>query len=278
VANIGLSYPNRAIGATYSGGSWLAGLPAANAGTRDLAQVARSTNDDTASTVLQIDLGAAYPLRAFALVNHNLSSAATWEVDLGSSSGGTQVLNGSAVDAWQLSAFDTTVAALGVDDGAYQRSDYAAILVLGQAYTARYITIRIADTTNADGYVQLGMVWAGGLFVPAVNPVYGALQHTHVDQSTLARTESGAVLSTARRRLRRASFTLPALSESEADVVHEMQRVVGMADDVLYVPDVADAAKQQRLGFVGQMTEMRPLEYPHYAHIAKGFALTERGV
>lgn len=278
MANLGISWVNRAIGATVTGGSWLAGSPASRVATRELAAVARSTNALTSSTVLQLDLGAARTLRAVALVNHNLSTAATVQVDLGTSSGGTQVLVGSAVNAWQLGGFDATVAALGLDDAAYQRSDYAVIQVLSQAYSARHLTIRIADTGNPDGYVQLGMVWAGGLLVPAVNPDYGSPQHGHSDLSSGAETESGASDRTPRRRLRTASFVLPMLTTSEAELAHEMQRVVGTVDDVLYVPDVSDAAAQQRYGFVGLMREMRPIEYPFYARQAKGFALVERGV
>ncbi len=275
---LGLSWVNRAIGGTASGGSWLTARPASKATTRDLADVARSTNALTTSTVLQLDLGAARTLRAFAIVNHNLSAAATVEIDLGTSSGGSQVYNGAAQAAWQLAGHDATVAALGLDDGSYQRSDYAVIQILPQAYSARYVTFRIADTGNADGWVQLGMVWAGGLFVPEVNTEYGSPQHSHRDLSSGGEAESGASSMAARRRLRTASFVLPALTPSEADTVHEMQRVVGMVDDVLYVPDVGDAAQQQRYGFVGLMREMRPLEYPHYAHVAKGFSLQERGV
>lgn len=275
---IGLSYPNRVIGATASGGSWASTLPAANAANRELAKVARSTNALTTSTKLQLDLGSSRVLRAFAIVNHNWSAAATWAIKLGTSSGGSQVYNGSAVNAWQLSAFDATVTALGIDDATYARSDYAAIQILGQAYSARYLTIEIVDTGNADGYVQLGMVFAGGLFVPEVNTEYRSPQHSHQDLSSVTLGESGADWATARRRLRTASFVLPALTDSETDQVHEMQRVVGIVDDVLYVPDVTDAAKQQRYGFVGRMREMRPIEYPYYARQAKGFALIERGV
>jgi hypothetical protein len=275
MANLGLAYVNRAIGATVSGGSWQTALPASNVATRPLATVARSTNALTTSTKLQLDLGAARTLRAFALVNHNLSSAATWTIKLGTSSGGSQVYAGSAVDVWQLAAFDATVAALGVDDATYQRNDYAAIQVLGQAYSARYLTIEIADTGNADGFVQLGMVFAAGVWSPEVNAEYG-VQDDHVDLSTTSAAESGAAWDTPRRRQRRVRFLLPRLSLVEGDQVHELQRVLGTVDDVLYVPDLADAAAQQRYGFVGRLQAMSALEYPFYAHRSKGFQIVER--
>lgn len=274
---LGLAYPNRVIGAAVSGGSWLSALPAANAATRELAEVARSTNANTSSTKLLFDLGAARTLRAFALVNHNLSSAATWLVKLGTTSGGSDVYSGSATNAWQLGSFDATVTALGVDDGQYRRSDYAAILVLATSYSARYLSVEISDSGNAAGYVQVGMVFASGLWVPAMNPEYGTPLHGHDDLSSRAQAESGAEYATARRRLKTAEFLLPHLSATEGDQLHEMQRVLGSVDDVLYVPDVDDAAAQQRYGFLGRAREMRPIEYPFYAGRAKGVALRERG-
>lgn len=278
MANLGLSYPNRAIDAAVTGGSWLAALPASNVANRELAKVARSTNATTGSTKLQLDLGAARTLRAFAIVNHNLSAAATWLLKLGTSSGASDVHSGSAVNAWQLAAFDATAAALGVDDAAYQRNDYASIIVLPQSYSARHLTIEINDTANVDGYVQIGMVFAGGLFVPEVNPDYGSLEHGHMDLSSGGQSESGAPNSTARRRLRTASFVLSALTDAETHLMHEQQRVSGTVDDVLYVPDIADAALQQRYGFVGRLGRMDRFKYAQYGRQAKGFELVERGV
>lgn len=275
MANLGLAYVNRAIGATVSGGSWQSALPASNVATRVLAAVARSTNALTSSTKLQLDLGAARTLRAFALVNHNLSTAATWTIKLGTTSGASDVYSGSAANVWRLTAMDATVAALGVDDATYQRNDYAAVQVLAQSYSARHLTIEIADTGNADGYVQLGMVFAAGVWSPQVNAEYG-LQDGHVDLSSSTAAESGAEWDTARRRRRRVKFLLSRLTQAEGDVVHEMQRVLGTVDDVLYIPDLADAAAQQRYGFVGRLQEMSTLEYPTYAIRAKGFQILER--
>lgn len=277
MSNLGLSYPNRAIGATVTGGSWLAARPASKVATRELADVARSTDATATNTKLRVDFGSARTLRAFALVNHNLSSAATWEINLGTSSGGSEVYNGAAVNAWQLGSFDATVVALGVDDAAYQRSDYAALQVLGQAYSARYLSIDIVDTANADGYVQIGMLFAGGLWTPEVNAEYG-MQDGHRDLSSNSAAESGATWDTPRRRLRETRFLLPRLTLTEGDQLHELQRVLGTVDDVLYVPDIGDAAITQRYGFVGRLREMSPLEYPYYATRAKGVAIAERGV
>ena len=277
MANLGLAYPNRAIGATVTGGSWSSLLPAANAATRELARVARSSTAAHADTKLQLDLGAARTLRAFALANHNLSAAAQWRILLGTTSGASDVYAGSLTNIWQATAVETTFAALGVDDGQYLRSDFPAVMVLPQSYSARHLTLEIQDAGNANGYVQLGMVFAAGLFTPATNAAYGH-KDGWVDLSSSTTSESGATWDTPRRRLRTTSFLVDYLTRAEGDTLHEMDRILGTIDDVLYVPDIADPAAQQRYGFIARAEELSPLDYPFFASRAKGIRLRERAV
>ena len=270
---IGLFFPNRAT--TASGGSWLAALPVTNVTTTELARVARSTNALTTSTVINMDLGTARNLRAFALVNHNLSAAATWKVDLGTSSGGTQVYAGSLATRLS-SSFEAGLVAAGMEDGEYLRNGTAAIIVLPAMYSARYVTISISDTGNADGYVQIGWVFAGGGFVPTYNAEYG-LRDSWIDLSTKELSESGAQWPTARRRLKQVEFVLDGLETYEGEQLHEMQRVLGTVDEVLYVPDINDAAVTQRFGFLGTLAEMSAVEYPYYRRRRLPLKLTQKG-
>lgn len=265
--NIILSYPNRATAATVSGGSWLAGLPAANLANRELWKVARSTNTALASTKFTADLGAARLLRAFALANHNLSAAATWRVTLGTTAGAADVYDGGWQNVWRM-AFDTLVEWesatwwLGTAGDEYLRSPYAAMHAAPDLYTARYITVEISDTANADGYVQIGRLFAGGGVQPTYNPGYG-LQDGWRDLSTTDSAESGAFWATARRRLRNTSFVLGVVTPAEAAYLHEMQRLVGTTDEVLYIPYPADMGESQRYGYLGRLSELSPIDYPY---------------
>lgn len=263
-----LGYFNRCgLAATVTGGDWLAALPAQNVTTPERAAVARSTTAASADTKLNIDLGAAYPVRVVAFDAHNLSSAGQWLVKLGTTSGASDVYNGSLVN-W-LQATGTEVAI--TEHGASLGGDLAAIIVLAQAYTARHLTIEIVDTGNADGHIDIGHVFAGPALVPAVNPEHGQWADTHVDPSTNSRSRSGALWSDPVRRRKAVQLSLGALSAAEADTVHELQRVLGTVGRVLFVPDIADAAKTQRYGFIGVMTELTALENPYYA--TRGTAL-----
>lgn len=276
MSNICLAYPNRLIsGVTLSAGSWSAALPLANLLDRQITKPARSTDATLASTQFQADLGTARALRVFALCNHNLSSTAQWRVSLGTSAGGTQVYAGAWVDVWQLT-LEAGLVSLGVQDVDYLRWPYAAVQVLPAALSARYITVEVDDTTNADGYVQIGRPFAGGAHQFAVNPEFG-LQDGMQDLSTKARSESGALWTTHRRRLRSVNFMHSFLTLTEGDTLYEMQRHLGTVDELFYVPDPLDAQATQRYGFLGQIEELSPLEYPNFALRGMALRITESG-
>jgi len=270
---LGLFFPNRST-QTVTLGSWLAALPASNVGSSDITEVARSTDDATASTKFCVDLGAAYALRAFALANHNLSAAAQWRVLLGTTAGASDVYSGALAD-WLSATFDTSMAALGMQDAEYLRDGTPAIIVLPSLYSARYVTVEISDTSNPDSYVQIGRFFAGGGFVPTYNAAQ--LQDSWIDLSTRDRSESGALWTTPRRRLRKVQLVLEGLSLDEGDTLHEMQRVLGTIDEVLYVPNLSDMAQSQRYGMVGTIEEMSELDYPFFRGRRLPLVITQKG-
>lgn len=265
--NIILSYPNRADGATFSGGSWEAALPVSNLANRELWKVARSTDALVTSTKFNGDLQESRLLRAIALVNHNLSASATWRVSIGSTAGASDVYAGGWVAVWQMQ-FDALVewgSAVwwGVPGGdEYLRSPFPALCDLGEFFSARYLTIEINDTANVDGYVQLGRPFFGGGLQPTYNAAYG-LQDYWRDLSTKEYSESGAQWATARRRLRGVSFSLDWITHAEAAYLHDMQRQIGTIDEVLYIPYPTDMGASQRYGFVGALSELSPIAYPY---------------
>jgi hypothetical protein len=248
---IGLGYPNIADTATASGGSWLAGLPASNVQTRSFANVARSADAAAASTKIKFDHGSAKAAQVLCLAGHNLSSAATIKWSRGTTDGGNDVYAGSAVNVWQITptAFDGRA--------------YAAVIVLPQAYTARYDLIELSDTTNAAGYVEVARAWISTLWTPTYNAAYG-LRDSVQDLSGVERSDGGALWVTARRKLRAVQLVLDALSLSEADDIHNLQMSAGTTEEVMYVPDVASSATQQRYGYIATIEELDAIEYPYY--------------
>jgi hypothetical protein len=276
-----LGWPNRIDDATLTGGSWDADLPLANLKTRQITKVARTADDATASTKFLADLGEARSLLAFALVNHNLSSAAQWRVLLGTTSGASDVYAGSWVNAWRLT-FDTDMLEWGdsgwwegtTDDDAIG-APFAAIHVMAGFLTARYVTIEISDTSNPDTYVQIGRVFIGGGYWPTVNASHDGYSENWEDLSAITAADSGTEFYDERRRGRVVRFTLPYVSHADAATLYEMQRRLGTTGEVLWIPDVADAEAQQRYGFLGRLRQLSAIEYPWISARRAAFEIKE---
>ena len=281
MSNLFLGWPNRIDEAALSGGAWLSGLPLANLKERALSKVCRSVNASTGSTVIDLDLGQARSLRALALQNHNLSQAGSWRVKLGSSAGASDIYSGSYQSAWSL-IFDSGQLEWGgnnwwdgmVDDD-YIRHPYIAPMLLPTWYSARYVRIEISDAANPDGYIQMGRIFVGSGFVPALGARYG-LSEGWDDVSRLDYTLSGALVADIGRRRRWAKFELGYIRQAdEAPIVHEMLRRLGTAGEVLYLPNTSNWQDCQRYGFVGRLREMSAIEYPYVNARSIGLVIEE---
>lgn len=281
MSNLFLGWPNRIDEAALSGGAWLSGLPLANLKERALSKVCRSVNASTGSTVIDLDLGQARSLRALALQNHNLSQAGSWRVKLGSSAGASDIYSGSYQSAWSLS-FDSGQLEWGgnnwwdgmVDDD-YIRHPYIAPMLLPTWYSARYVRIEISDAANPDGYIQMGRIFVGSGFVPALGARYG-LSEGWDDVSRLDYTLSGALVADIGRRRRWAKFELGYIKQAnETPIVHEMLRRLGTAGEVLYLPNTSNWQDCQRYGFVGRLREMSAIEYPYVNARSIGLVIEE---
>lgn len=246
-----LGYPNRAHGATITGGSWNASYPVTNLATRALDVVARSTNDDATSTKFIIDMGATYTVQAFALRSHNLSSAATIKLDFGTSSGGTEGGTSGTVNAWQMS-FDSVMR--NFPSGTYDSIigyPFDAIYVHSAAMAVRYVECEITDTSNPLNYVQAGRVCVFGGLVPAYNFEVGA-SIDWVDLTEPERTLGGSIVYQQRRRYRVAEIPLTNFSATERGKLMAARLGAGVHDELLFVPDSTDMANAQEYGFVAR--------------------------
>ena len=174
---------------------------------------------------------------------------------LGTTSGGSETYDSTLDDAYTIS-YDN-------DLDEFQNGDYTSIIhVLGAGYAARYVTIEIDDTSNSDGYVEIGRlgIWSG--FVPTYNMSWGAYNGTK-SRSIIDHAYSGHQLSEHRRAAQDARFSLDWLTDSEAAIIHELRRRAGLTNEVLYAPDVSDQVAAQRYGFMGRLRELGSLERSH---------------
>ena len=258
MSNLGLGWPDRVSAATVTGGSWQASLPVTNVADRRITRPARSTSAASANTVIDIDCGGTRSMRAFALINHNFQSTAQWRIKASLTAlGSTDVLDTGARNVLQMSLspdvleWEDSGWWEGIGDG-WLRNMHPVFYVHSGQISARYVRIEITDTTNPDGYVQVGRAIVAPMLVPFWNDDLGR-GNGFIDFNTFDTGEAGAEFARLGRKVKRERVSLSWLREQEARFLRGISRQRGTDDDVLYVPDVGDSAAQQEYGFLGRI-------------------------
>lgn len=197
---------------------------------------------DTAFT-LSWDLGSARSIRVIAIPRHSLTTGATYRLKLGTTAGAGDVLDTGG-----------SLLSLGVVEG----HDTAAI-VLSAAYSARYGSLEISDTGNAETYVDLGELWIGAADIaPAVGFDYGAAYGPKFADET-ARAEDGTPWGFQRRSLRSWRLTFNWLTDAEANQLLDLQRIKTGVLPVVVVPDVTHWTDPGRRVLVALLAGGQPL-------------------
>jgi len=257
MSNLILGYNNLIDGATLSGGSWSESLPLANLKTRLLSKVARSSNAQAASTLIDIDLGSSKSVRAFGAIRTNLSV-----------SGASYRLRGSN---------DITFATGLYDSGSVAANAQTPDLIIGLAATtnARYWRLEITDAANAAGYVQIGRLFIGPALAPADNYSKGA-EIGYRSNSSFSRSIGGVKYFDRRTGERVFSFQLDWLTDAEAlGQALELQRVADITGEVLLIVDPADTIFNQKRHFLGTLEQLSPLKNPYLTVHQAAFNVVE---
>jgi hypothetical protein len=257
--NVGTGSPSY----VFSPGSpWDADFPLDNIFTRDFSEEARSTGITTGHTKFVVDNGAAVTARALVLIG-NFSEDAQISWQRGSTPTGGAVASIALRDVWQFTP------------KVYDGRDHHAILVLPASASARYDYVQVTDTSNPDGILKLYRAGLFDLFVPGLNASYG-LRHGFKTMSGAERSPGGGAFYAYKQRvLRTEQFVLEWLTNSEGDEIHELQRAADITEEVLYVPDVSDAAAQMRYGMLGALEELSGAELPRVNTRSVGFRVTQ---
>lgn len=121
---------------------------------------------------------------------------------------------------------------------------------------ARYWRVEIFDSTNSDGYVQIGRVFLARGWTPSVNYSYGA-GLGYQDPTPVLTSLSGAEYFDVRSKYRVMNFGLDYITDSEAyNYALELQRLAGISGEVLVMPDGGeDAGTQPLRSFVGRIRQ-----------------------
>jgi hypothetical protein len=212
-----------------------------------------------------VDLGTARAIRLVALPTHNFTSSATVEVDAGTSLGASDVLNGSALAAYPSGETAETLEGLNV----------GYVLILASPTTARYWRIKIVDTGNPAGYIELGRVFLGPAYQPTINAAYG-LRQGWEDDSTASHSDGGATILQEKRKRRWATFMLPEVTETEAlGNLFPLAHRQGTTRQCYFVFDAADSTQLYRRSFLCRQRELSALEMATLARYGTPLSLVE---
>jgi len=287
MANMILGFPNLIDDATLSGGSWEASLPLANIKDRRLSKVARSTNDNTSSTKFDIDLTRDRAIKLICLVKNNFSRDVTYRVY------GSAVSNFATTvyDSGELAAWEAIYESLDLEweDDAFwdgkptieylenlaETSSLNLIHILDNATLARYWRVEIYDTTNSDGYVQIGRVFISTQWQVTNNILYGASlgyeTNTSVDESL-----DGTEYFDVRTAYRNFKFELESYNYNEGHAkLLDISRQVGIDKEVFIVADTDDTENMLRRSFLGRLKSLNPIQYPYFNSNKAGFEVKE---
>lgn len=278
-----LGFPNRIDDTALSAGSWEATLPLTNLQNRTLGKVARSTDDAEASTKFDIAQTSDLNNRVIALVNHNMGLDATVRIYGATVSNfATTVYDSGAIDVWPVVYLPDD---LEWEDNNWWSGQYSEEEREGYTWTfvhifptninARYWRVTISDTTNADGYVQIGRVFLGPVWQPDANMAYGVDIGWSTD-TQVQKARSGAQYFDERTPQRSVNFAVNNMTLSQALArAFELQRRAGVSKEILYIFDPDDAVQALRRQFLGRIRQLSQIEFPDYGIHNTGFNIEE---
>ena len=241
---------------SITGGSWTATLPLTNILTALLSQKARSTNALAASTLFNIDMGAAVAVQTLCLASHNISASGTIRVRAYSDSGYTTLVwDSTTITAWPAGFTSTDVMA-NPNHWTY---------FISTAKTARYWKVEIVDTTNSSGYIELGRMWIGAAdFMPARSILAGfqlGWELLDVSEDSLG----GVTWTEARTPRRLEVVTFPDLTAAEIRAGLLMIKNLTTAGEILFITESSHAAADMLLhAFPAKIKTASPLSYPYF--------------
>jgi hypothetical protein len=250
-SNISLSYPNRIdeclISDAYQANNWSTQLPLINVQNKVLKKVAR-TNLGITGVVLKINLPSEPRfIGCVALANHNLSVNAT-----------LRVMGYYGLDFSGELQFDSTpyFRAFPIihpnDSGHYaweskdfwlgtiseqERKSYTALATFyaPENKLCRSVQIAISDSSNPDGYLQIGRIFLGQCIEPHYNPEFGDISQGYVDLTEVQRAGDNTKYFYIKPKMRTLSCVLKHLNQAEAfSGFYDAQREVGLSGEMLY--------------------------------------------
>lgn len=164
----------------------------------------------------------------------------------------------------------------GIDAEESEGMNLPLVKTLSSAFTARYWSVQISDTSNSDGYVDLARLVVAAGYQPTVNLSNGA-QLGVVDLSRIAETDGGSEDVDERSTYRTLACVFENVTESEGMVnLHDFLRIAGTKRQFYFVFDPNDTTHMHRRSFLARLERLSPLALPFISQGAMAFNIKEQ--
>ena len=273
-------YRNRIDKSTLTGGSWQA--PLTNIQTLRLAQRARSLNATNSSTIINIEFDKEQLIEVFSLNAHNISVDGWVRIFAGSSLGATDLYDSGEIEVWpplfstlSLHWKDYHFWSGKIDEEMRKEYQHNFIHILKDSVKTKYFRIEIFDKNNTDGYVEIGRIFAGRVFEPQFNVIYGA-QLAWEDSSKIDQSLIGVEYASVTPMVRVANVNYDYSFRREAlEGLYEIQRQSGITQEVLFIGNSDDLGQMDRLSFLGRFRRIEPIKWHFMDLHSTGFEVKE---
>ena len=249
MANMLLATPILSDAAVLSASTFPAGLPVGNLQRSPIGEVCRLLDPENA--FIQIDMGAAHPIRLIALLGHNGSSRGHARIRAAA-----QLENLETTPDYDSGEIPIRSHQQDFDSdsqiGALPKNHCIHVPGVIQAY--QFWRIDITDTEVP--YLDIGRLYLADPFQPETNMDYG-IQDGFIDPSSTARAYSGKLISNERPMYRAVDLKLSFGTESEMyGQLFEIDRLRGTTRDVLLISDPDNLSMIQKRTIYGVMKNL----------------------
>lgn len=147
--------------------------------------------------------------------------------------------------------------------------------ILAEAVFCTNLRFEFFDTTNPTGYVQFGRLFLSTAWLPTINMSIGA-SLGYETQTVVDTTLSGADYFDRRTPYRVAKFDLKWMTEDEGNAfAFDMQRLLGVDQEVLFMWDINDTVHRLRRTFVGRLRVLSQIDMPYLDVLHTPFEIKE---
>ena len=145
-----------------------------------------------------------------------------------------------------------------------------------QYNTCRGIKIDLVDTSNTDGYLEIGKIVVGSYWSPTYNTEFG-LSIGIADSSTKLRTQNGSLITDIGTSNKFMNFNLSYMNSTDRDTLFNIINSIGTKASmhISLFPEDADSNKEYIHQIYGRLSDLATITHPMYSIYASTINIEE---